>query len=288
MDIGLLKTFLEVNRTRHFGQAAENLFLTQSAVSARIRLLEQTVGIPLFTRTRNNIELTPAGQKLLKHADTILNTWNRAKQEIAIEETSHIPLAVGGVPSLWDILLQHWLNDLVSKDDKVIVHAEVHGPEMLMRRLIDGLLDVAFTFESLQMTELPVQEIGDINLVMVSTHPDLLAAQAIEKNYVLVNWGTSFAITHAQHFHDIPPPRLHVHLGRIGLAYILECGGTAYLAESMVTEALNSNVLFKVVDAPVIKRMVYAAYSPHTNQREFLENSIASIKNDLFLQDPQA
>ena len=51
MDIGVLKTFLEVNRTRHFGQAADNLFLTQSAVSARIRLLEQTLGVPLFSRT---------------------------------------------------------------------------------------------------------------------------------------------------------------------------------------------------------------------------------------------
>jgi len=37
VDIELLKTFLEVNRTRHFGKAAEHLFLTQSAVSARIR-----------------------------------------------------------------------------------------------------------------------------------------------------------------------------------------------------------------------------------------------------------
>lgn len=283
MDIGLLKTFLEINRTRHFGQAAENLFLTQSAVSARIRLLEQTVGVPLFTRTRNNIELTPAGEKLLKHADSILNTWNRAKQEIAIEETLYTPLAVGGVPSLWDILLQQWLNDLVKNDPKVIVHAEVHGPEMLMRRLLDGLLDVAFTFESLQMTELPVEELGEINLVMVTTYPNLNAKQAVEKDYVLVNWGTSFAITHAQHFHDIPPPRLHVHLGRIGLAFLLGCGGTAYLAESMVSEEIKSKKLYVVEDAPVIKRMVYAAYSPHTNQKEFLENTFTALRKNIFM-----
>ena len=83
MDIGLLKTFLEVNRTKHFGQAAENLFLTQSAVSARIKLLEQTLGVPLFTRSRNNIELTPAGARLVKLADSIINTWNRARLEIS-------------------------------------------------------------------------------------------------------------------------------------------------------------------------------------------------------------
>ncbi|WP_082880488.1 MULTISPECIES: LysR family transcriptional regulator [unclassified Oleiphilus] len=39
MDIELLRTFLEVKNTRHFGKAAENLYLTQAAVSARIKQL---------------------------------------------------------------------------------------------------------------------------------------------------------------------------------------------------------------------------------------------------------
>ncbi|WP_351060278.1 LysR family transcriptional regulator, partial [Psychrobacter sp. TB20-MNA-CIBAN-0197] len=53
MDIDLLKTFVEVVRTRHFGKAAENLYITQSAVSFRIRQLEQGLGVNLFIRQRN-------------------------------------------------------------------------------------------------------------------------------------------------------------------------------------------------------------------------------------------
>ena len=53
MDTELLKTFLEVSRTRHFGRAAEALYLTQSAVSFRIRQLENQLGVNLFTRHRN-------------------------------------------------------------------------------------------------------------------------------------------------------------------------------------------------------------------------------------------
>jgi len=280
MDISLLKTFTEVNRTRHFGQAAENLFITQSAVSARIRLLEQTVGVPLFTRARNNIELTYAGEKLLKHADSIISAWNRAKQEIAVEDIAQIPLAVGGVPSLWDILLQQWLNNLIMRDPNVTVHAEVHGPEVLVRRLLDGALDLAFSFESLQMTELVVKEVATINLVLVSSKPDLNAEQAVKSDYVLVDWGTSFAIAHAQHFVDIPPPRLHVHLGRIAYAYLLECGGSAYLAESMVGEELQTKKLFRVEDAPVIKRLAYAAYSPVSDKRQFIDEVLDSLSNN--------
>jgi len=277
MDIGLLKTFLEVNRTRHFGQAADNLCLTQSAVSARIRLLEQSVGVPLFTRTRNNIELTPAGQKLLKYADTILNTWNRARQDIALDETGRISLVVGGVPSLWDILLQNWLNDLTRQDINLVIHAEVHSPETLVRRLLDGSVDIGFMFESLQMTELVVEEVSNIDLILVSSKANQKASEVINDDYVLVNWGTSFAITHAQFFPDIKPPRLHVQLGRLAHSKILECGGAAYLAKTMVADDISSERLFLVDDAPVIKRMCYAAYSPHSDRKEIIEHATTSI-----------
>jgi DNA-binding transcriptional LysR family regulator len=281
MDIGILKTFLEVYRTRHFGQAAENLFLTQSAVSARIRLLEQTVGCPLFTRNRNNIELTPAGLKLLRHVDTILTTWNRARQEIAIEDNARVPLAIGGVPSMWDILLQQWLNNLLSRNDNLSVHAEVHGSEMLVKRLVGGMLDVAFVFEAIQMPELLTEEICPINLVMVSSQSGISAGQAVANNYVFVDWGTSFSITHAQLFPDIPPPRLHVQLGRLAQSYLDNCGGTAYLADAMIQEELKSKRLFLVEDAPVIKRMAYAAFRLNTDQREFIESLLKSLKGSL-------
>ena len=274
MDIGLLKTFLEVNRTRHFGHAADNLYLTQSAVSARIRLLEQSVGVPLFTRTRNNIELTPAGQKLLKYAESILNTWNRARQDIALEQTGQIPLVVGGVPSLWDILLQDWLNELTRKDSNFSIHAEVHSPETLTRLLLDGTLDVAFLFEPLQLAELMVKEILNIHLILVSSRPNQNAEEAVNDHYILVNWGTSFAIHHAQHFPDMVPPKIHVQLGRLAYSHIIECGGSAYLAESMVRDDLEKQRLFLVQDAPIIKRMCYAAYSAHSDRRTDIENAI--------------
>ena len=61
MDFELLRTFLEVARLRHFGQAAEALNLTQAAVSARIKLLETNLGVRLFDRIRRDIQLTPEG-----------------------------------------------------------------------------------------------------------------------------------------------------------------------------------------------------------------------------------
>ena len=89
MDTELLKTFLEVSRTRHFGRAAESLYLTQSAVSFRIRQLENQLGVNLFTRHRNNIRLTAAGEKLLPYAETLMSTWQAARKEVANLPISH-------------------------------------------------------------------------------------------------------------------------------------------------------------------------------------------------------
>ena len=99
MDIDLLRTFLEVQRTRHFGHAAKSLFVTQSAVSSRIRLLEEMVGAQLFTRTRNDIQLTSAGKRLLKTAEAILHLWEEAKGTINQTEEDQQLLVVAGLTS---------------------------------------------------------------------------------------------------------------------------------------------------------------------------------------------
>lgn len=276
MDIGLLRTFLEVNRTRHFGQAADNLYLTQSAVSARIRLLEQTLGVSLFTRERNNIELTPAGLKLLKYADTILNTWNRARQDIVLKDDKLVPLSVGGVPSLWDIVLQDWLNNVYQRFDNILLHAEVHGPEALVKKIVEGSLDVAFLFEALQLQEIELLEIASIDLVLVSSEKDLSLEQALNSNYVLVNWGTSFAISHAQLFSDLKPPVLHAHLGRLAHEFILQRGGGAYLAESMVHRDIKAKRLFRVKQAPVLNRKAYAAIHNKSERKDLLMDLLAA------------
>lgn len=274
MDIDLLKTFLEVYRTRHFGRTAENLYLTQSAVSARIRLLEETLGVPLFTRTRNDIQLTPAGTRLLKYAESILNAWSRARQDTALGEEDKISLAIGASYSLWDILLQEWTHAIYRKLPGVALQAEALGPELLIRRLHDRALDIGFMFEPPQMAELQVCEIADIKLIMVADRPGLGAREAVGNGYIMADWGTSFAIAHARQFPDMPPPAVRMGLGRMALTFLLRNGGATYLAEQMVDDHLQSGRLHRVEDAPVIDRQVYAVYPLASERKAFLEQAL--------------
>ena len=158
MDIEFLKTFLEVNSTRHFGKAADNLFVTQSTVSSRIKLLESALGAPVFTRERNAIELTPTGKRLLGYAENIVATWNRARIETAIKDNEKLLLTIAGMPSLWDIFLQEWLNETTTKHADYLFQVEVLGQEAITSRLRNASLDMGFVFDIPAFPELEIFE----------------------------------------------------------------------------------------------------------------------------------
>lgn len=273
MDIDALRTFIEVNRCRHFGQAARNLYISQSAVSARIKLLEDRIGVSLFIRQRNNIQLTAAGQRLLKYAETIVTTWVRARQEISIEQEDMIPFVVGAMPSLWDSVLGKWILYMSGSMPEVAISAEVHGPDVLSRRIEEGTMDLGFVFDNPQWMQFEYQEVMSIPFIMVSSNRDLSVDQAFNEHYILVEWGSSFALSHARHFPDIAPPRLRVMIGRIALDYIMANGGTAYMAEPMVSRYLRDDRLFLVKDAPVIKRSVVAIFPHKSDKRHLIEHA---------------
>lgn len=275
VDTQLLKTFLEVYRTRHFGQAAQNLHLSQSAISARIRLLEEELGVSLFTRDRNNIQLTAAGQKLLRHAESISTAWSRVRQEMAMGENGPELLSVAAVPSLWDIALQDWVHWVYGECPEVGLIAEAHSVETLLRKLLEGSIDLGFLFDAPQSPQLMVAETIPVSLIMVSSYPGLTADQAVRGDYVMVDWGTAFAITHARHFPDMATPRARVGLGRMAKALLLARGGTAYLAEAMVRKQLSENRLFRVEGAPVIQRIAYGIYPVDCGRRPSIEKTLS-------------
>jgi DNA-binding transcriptional LysR family regulator len=281
MDIELLKTFLEVSRTRHFGHAANNLFLTQSAVSARIKQLEEHVGAPLFHRERNNIRLTAAGQKLLRNAEGIVTLWNRARQQIAVDEAVESSLTIAGVASLWDICLQDWLNAICASQRRLLIQAEEQSAETQGRRLRDGTLDLGFLFDAPNITGIEVCAFARIPLILVSTRPDQSVEQATGDGYVLVDWGTSFATAHSRHFPAVPLPLLRVSHGRIAYSLLQKTGGAAYLAEPSVRQDLKNLQLYRVTAAPTIERTAYAAYAADGERADIISWALELLAKTL-------
>lgn len=191
MDTELLKTFLEVSRTRHFGRAAEALYLTQSAVSFRIRQLENQLGVNLFTRHRNNIRLTAAGEKLLPYAETLMNTWQAARKEVA-HTSRHNEFSIGASASLWECMLNDWLGRLYQRQEpqsSLQFEARIAQRQSLVKQLHERQLDLLITTEAPKMDEFSSQLLGQFTLALYCSSP---ARMKSELNYLRLEWGPDF------------------------------------------------------------------------------------------------
>ena len=78
MKIDHIRTFLEISNCGNFNRAAENLNVTQSTVSARIKAMEDRFGRELFTRSHSGVELTSAGHHFRQYALNIQRLWQQA------------------------------------------------------------------------------------------------------------------------------------------------------------------------------------------------------------------
>lgn len=263
MDTQLLQTFLEVSRTRNFGKASENLCVSPSTVSARIRQLEQHLGLSLFTRSHHQIGLTPAGERMERHARFILSAWERAYEDTALSERHKRRLVVAGVASLWDIFLQDWLNGIYRDYPTLGLRAEESTPLRVVEKLEQRMIDVGFMYEPPRIRDVAVEEVATVPLRLVSSRAGQPLEKAIGEGYIRVEWGTTFASLHESHFPQRLLARGRVNSGRVALNLILACGGAAYLPDSIVAPLLEQGRLHAVDQAPLIEMKAYAAFGLH-------------------------
>jgi DNA-binding transcriptional LysR family regulator len=82
MELRQLQYFAAVARHGHFTRAAEELYVTQPALSQQVRRLEAELGLALLRRTSRGVELTPAGEDLLQHAERVLAEVAAAREQM--------------------------------------------------------------------------------------------------------------------------------------------------------------------------------------------------------------
>lgn len=267
MDTELLRTFLEVRSTRHFGKAADNLCITQAAVSARIKQLEEALGAALFLRNRNNIQLSREGERLVPHAETVLLALARARQEVHLGENDGQRLVLGVRTGLWGAPLQHKLHGLRGAHPELVLNLESLAPGELVRKLLDRTLDLAILYEPPSLPELETIPVGELTLKLFRAGN----GTGSPGDYVYLDWGGSFARFHARHYGDAVLPRLRTNMRDVATAYIAGNGGACFLPASLKTTLAESG-LAPVRGAPVFSRPLNIAYHSGSPQRELIES----------------
>lgn len=123
MDVNyeLYKVFYHVAISLSFSEASKHLFISQSAVSQSIKVLEKKLGVNLFIRSTKRVQLTPEGETLLRHVEPAMNLIMRGESQIM--EASSLgggQLRIGAS----DTICRYYLVPYLSKFHKA--HPNVH------------------------------------------------------------------------------------------------------------------------------------------------------------------
>ncbi|WP_315926709.1 LysR family transcriptional regulator [Mesorhizobium sp. SP-1A] len=278
MDIDRARTFLEIVHTGSFLNAADRLHVTQTTVSARVRTLEEELGRQLFIRNRNGAQLTAAGREFERFAQSFVQIWERARQQLAIPSGHTSVVALGGELSLWNPLLLDWLVWMRRSKPEIAIHARVGVPDQLVDQLRTGVLDIAVLYAPTLLPGFRVELLQEEQLVLVRT-PGKRDETQTAPDYVHVDWGPVFAAQQGTAQVAAGAAGLTVGLGPLGLSYILRAGGMGYFRKGAVAPHIEAGELELVAGAPEFTYPAYAVYAEADQGRADVQNALAGLKH---------
>ncbi len=276
MDINLARTFLEIVTTGNFLRAAERLHVTQTAVSARVRTLEELLGRKLFVRNKSGASLTPAGEQFRRYAQTLVQVWERARQQVAVPPGRRAVVTVASELSLWDPLMLDWLLWMRRAAPQLALRAEVGFPGSLMDQVAEGILDIAVVYAPHQRPGLRIELLIEEKLVLVTTSRRGQTQRPTD--HVFVDWGPEFAAQHNLAFPGLSNSGVFVSLGPLGREYLIEAGGYGYFRLNVIRRHLKSGRLRVVAGAPEFLYPAYAVYS-ETADAKIVTPALAGLRH---------
>jgi DNA-binding transcriptional LysR family regulator len=175
-DPDLLRTFLAVHRHGNLTRAAEDLFLSQPAVSRRVDRLERSLGLALFERLGKSLHLTEAGEALAREASALIGAAERLAEVVRARqagEEGRLRVGASTTPGLY--LLPPVLLRFRARHPKVALHYEVENSRHIEDRIVRNDLDLGFVGAHLTHAALRVTPVYRDRIVLYAAASHALA-----------------------------------------------------------------------------------------------------------------
>lgn len=193
-----LKVFRVLADTMNFRRAADELHLTQPAVTAQIKSLEESLGIALFDRIGREIKLTPAGETLLEYVRQIEALTNDAIAAMApFGGQEGAELSIGASHTIAVYLLPKLLPGLVAEWPRLQIHILSGSTNEILRALTAHQIGIGFIEAPAFRPDLKIETFGQDELALI-VRPDhrwtkkriLKAAELVQEPILLREMGS--------------------------------------------------------------------------------------------------
>lgn len=168
MDAADLRVFEAVARLEGMNRAAIELNTVQSNVTARIRLLEEEVGVPLFHRHSRGVVLTAAGRRLLPYAARAALLFAEARQAVEEDGVPKGPLHIGSLETTAAVRLSPVLADFVAAYPAVDLVLTTGTSAELVELVLANRVEGAFACGPVRHPELEEEAVFAEELVLVT------------------------------------------------------------------------------------------------------------------------
>lgn len=163
-----LRVFRSVARHLNFSRAAEELLLTQPAVTQQIKALEEEMGVPLFDRGGGHIQLTAAGKTLLPYTESIRALADEAIQAIAaVSGAQGGELTLGASQTVAQYVLPALVAEFRKSHPKVRVTAISGNTDAMLEELLAGGIQLAFLEGPERRKDLHIEPFMQDHMVLV-------------------------------------------------------------------------------------------------------------------------
>lgn len=164
-----LKVFRTVAEHLNFRRAAEDLFLTQPAVTQQIKALEDEVGLPLFDRSGGRVRLTAVGEILQRYALRLKAIADEAVQAIAEESGEYAGrLSVGASQTIGQYLLPNLMAGFLREHPRVELTAMSGNTEEVLEALTQHTIDLALVEGPARRRDVVVEPFLEDHMVLVA------------------------------------------------------------------------------------------------------------------------
>ena len=248
MNIVYLQTFVSIMEAGSLVRASEQLHVTQSTVTARLKALEDTVGQILLNRDKSGVTLTPAGVKMLRYAKIVTGLWRQAMRDTALPEGLKAICTVGCHPELWDGPGRQAIALIERHQSNMALTVRRGGDMRLDQWLAEGLVDLVLTHRLSLRSGHSARELPAQRLVLYGTRPDM--AVTGNPDYLFVDHGDEFRRLHGESYFDAGTARIEFSAPEWALEYLFDHGGQAYLQQDLAERHVAEGRLFEVSDAP--------------------------------------